>query len=125
MTKIQRLKKWIKEGKGCTFEELYMPATKITTKKEATEYFNVLVEYIMQHATKKEYKTPKGAATLLKSNLGYFAGYFSPSTMLRVFKLFNCQHPIFGKVVPTAKEAFAKGLEMGKKAKKSAKTKKD
>jgi len=45
-----------------------------------------------------------------RSNLGYFAGYYSEGVRVRVAKLYKATHPVFGdKVVPTPEEAFAAG----------------
>lgn len=50
---------------------------------------------------------------LAKKNLGYWAGYHSVKTRERVERLFDCEHPIFGRYAemgsPTNKEALECG----------------
>jgi hypothetical protein len=93
------------EDKDYTIGELYTPAMTIETQEEADEYFNALVEHnISRYGT-----DPIKAINIEKSNLGYFAGYYDNETMERVQKLFSCQHPVFGSVIPTNKQAFEAG----------------
>jgi hypothetical protein len=92
-------------------------AMEITDQKEADEYFEALVCHMMKYATNPVYKTRIGAEQVVRSNLGYYAGYYNQETMERVQRLFSCSHPIFGKVMPTAEEAFKKGLELGEQMK--------
>lgn len=40
---------------------------------------------------------PKETIVRLKQGLAYYAGYFSDETRERVERLFQCEHPIFGK----------------------------
>lgn len=95
-----------------TFGETLGPAMEITDQEQANTYYDLLVD---RHV--RLYGNAKGEAeTLVKSNLGYYAGYYSREVMQRVNKLFMTSHPIFGNVPPTAEEAFAKGLELGKAA---------
>ena len=39
---------------------------------------------------------PAEAEQLIKSNLGYMAGYYNDATAKKIFELFNAVHPIFG-----------------------------
>jgi hypothetical protein len=45
------------------------------------------------------------------SNIGYFSGYYGPKKMVQIQRVFKTAHPIFGRAVPTPKEAFAAGCE--------------
>ena len=98
-----------------TIGEKYDPAMKITDPEEAKRYFELAVEHTMSRG-----RSRKEAIEIEKSNLGYYAGYCSNETRLRVEKLFCCQHPVFGAAsqgIPTPKEAFEMGVELGQKIK--------
>lgn len=47
------------------------------------------------------------------ANIGYLSGYCSPERMAEIQELFGVSHPVFGKSIPTPKEAFETGLEAG------------
>ncbi len=93
--------------KEYTIGEVYRPAMEITDQQEADEFFKALVDYHV----KRYGQSIEEATEIQKANLGYFAGYYDRETMMRVQRLFSCQHPIFGSVIPSVEEAF----EMGKK----------
>jgi len=97
-----------------TIGELYMPAMELETREEADAYFEKLVERCIRGG-----KTREEAEKIERSNLGYFAGYYSHETRQRVERLFSCAHPVFGSIddngPPTATEAFRAGLERGEK----------
>ena len=91
---------------GKTFGEVYRPAMLITDQAEADEYKGALVKHLLAFPN---VKTEDEAISLMKQNLGYIAGYYGNETRERVERLFNCEHPVFGKEsgdVPTPKEAF-------------------
>ena len=95
-----------------TMGDKYRPAMEITTKNEATEYFERCVEHTMRIGG----KTREEAESLEKKNIGYFAGYYDHETRMRVEQLYNCVHPIFGAAkdhIPTPKEAFEAGFKIG------------
>lgn len=97
-----------------TISEKYGPAMEMTDQKEATEYFDLCVEHTMRFG-----KSRKEAENIEQQNLGYYAGYYDHETRLRVERLFNCVHPIFGAVsehIPTPEEAFELGRQFGKKS---------
>lgn len=100
----------MKIPKDCTIREKYAPAMKITDPQEAAEYFEECVQHTMSFGTSRE-----EAEKIEKSNLGYYAGYYDNETRLRVEKLFNCIHPIFGSAIkpPTPEEAFEMGQKLG------------
>ncbi len=101
-----------------TFGELYNPAMKITDQAEADAYFQELVKWHVERWG----KLPAEAEAIVKSNLGYYAGYYDHETRARVERLFQCEHPVFGSIVkngpPTPEEAFAAGVKAGQAAKK-------
>lgn len=91
-----------------TIGEAYGPAMEITEQGEADEYFELLV----RRSVKFERQTWRKAEEIIRSNLGYYAGYYDSETRARVEKLFNCVHPFFGPISkgePTAEEAFELG----------------
>ena len=95
-----------------TIGEKYDPAMKITDQAEADAYFEVLVEHMMRHGHDRE-----EAERIERTNLGYYAGYGFDRE--RVERLFNCEHPIFGKVAhhghPSPEHAFRMGMVAGSK----------
>jgi hypothetical protein len=70
-------------------------------KKEADDF---LREYLKE--------TPHA-----RSNIGYGAGYYNEQTFYKIIQLFEVSHPVFGKTLPKADEAFSMGLKMGKQMK--------
>jgi len=102
-------------SKDATIGDLYRPAMAITGQAEADDYFAALVEFGMSHG-----QTRERAEEIQRANLGYFAGYYNNETRIRVERLFNCAHPIFGaiaeKAAPTPEEAVAAGMRMATEA---------
>jgi hypothetical protein len=96
-----------------TMGELYDPAMKITDQDEADAYFQGLVKWHVERWG----KLPAEAETIVKSNLGYYAGYWDADTRRRVERLFKCEHPVFGSIAkngqPTPEAAFAAGVKAG------------
>ena len=96
---------------NATIGEVYGPGMEITDPEEASEYFEAVVKHTME--VKPCFRSE--AEEIVKSNLGYYAGYYSNETRKRVEKLFNCAHPIFGSIsshgTPTPEEAFQMGLD--------------
>lgn len=94
--------------------EAYGPAMEMHGEAEAREYFEALVLRSMRRFSQGR----EEAEAAIKSNLGYYAGYYDNETRSRVERLFLCAHPVFGPISvvgpPTAKEAFQKGLEAGR-----------
>jgi hypothetical protein len=95
------------EKREMTYGELLHPAMEITDQKEADEYFEALV----MHNVEMFGQTVEEATSIMKQNLGYFAGYYDNETMKRVNKLFHTKHPIFGEAITYSSEEL---FEMGK-----------
>ena len=75
-----------------TYREAYSPAMEITEQAEADTYFEALVD-----RQARVFEVPhEQAKRVERSNLGYYAGYYSEETRRRVERLFRCQHPVFG-----------------------------
>ncbi len=96
--------------KNMTMGECYDPAMKMTDPEEAKEYLAALIERGVKYFGHSREKSE----SVQKENLGYYSGYFDTETMVRVHKLFDCAHPVFGKVesqedLPSPKEAFDMG----------------
>jgi hypothetical protein len=83
----------------------------ITDPDLAAHYFEECVQHNMAHSVNN-----RGLAEEIeRSNLGYWAGYYSRETRLRVEELFGCQHPILGKAKDrdwTPDELVYKGMEI-------------
>lgn len=91
----------------------YGPAMEITDQRAADAYFEACIKDTMTHG-----KSRKEAEHIERSNLGYFAGYYSDETRQRVERLFKCAHPIFGPIAcgkPTQDEIFQMGMKRGEK----------
>ena len=72
-----------------------------------------------------ESPTREKCENIQRSNLGYYAGYFSNEVRERVERLYKCEHPLFGAIAkkgpPTPEQAFAMGLKMGKASRRKKK----
>lgn len=99
-----------------TIGDIYGPAMKITEPAVAQEYFELIVKHhIEAHGQNRE-----EAEEIIRSILGYFAGYYDNETRERVERLFTCAHPIFGPIssgAPTPEQAFEMGKKFGEKLK--------
>jgi len=93
--------------KNITIGEKYRPAMEITDQVEADAYFEMCVEHTMRLG-----KSRQEAEEIERVNLGYYADYYDHGIMARVNRLFHTEHPLFGKTIPTAKEAFEIGLKL-------------
>lgn len=97
-----------------TCGEAYGPAMEITDQAEADRYFKVLVADMQ----KRHMKRATEAEEIVRSNLGYYAGYYSDETRERVERLFRCAHPVFGSIAqngaPKPEDAFRMGMESAK-----------
>lgn len=78
--------------KVITYMDKYGPAMEITDQAEADAYFEKCVRHSMSFDLSRDV-----AENTERSNLGYWAGYYSHETRKRVERLFRCTHPIFGK----------------------------
>ena len=110
----QHIDSAIKTGELLTIRELYGPTTEVTNQAAADDYFAALLRYMTHHNTEK---TEEENISILKQNIGYYAGYCSHETRLRVEQLFTCTHPVFGAATngePTPEEAFNLGVERGR-----------
>lgn len=93
-----------------TIGEKYGPAMEITDEAEAATYFERCVEHSMHCFGKTRHE----AEEIERVNLGYYAGYYDSATRERVERLFQCAHPVFGKIErfgpPSVQEAVSAGL---------------
>lgn len=98
-----------------TYGEAYGPAMKITDQSEADAYLASLTAGLVGAG-----RTRAEAEDIVRSNLGYWAGYYDDETRARVERLFRCAHPVFGAIAikgpPTQDQALRAGLEMGRAA---------
>ena len=94
-----------------TYGEELGPAMKITDPDKAKEYLKAMVERYMRITDNSREECERVA----KVNLGYWAGYYDAETQERVNRLFNTEHPIFGKTQPTPEEAFEAGKRWAEK----------
>ncbi|HEX7787836.1 MAG TPA: hypothetical protein VF653_16580 [Methylomirabilota bacterium] len=99
---------------GTTFGETLGPAMGIRDQAEADDYFEQLVAQYMDY---DKSRTRELAESIVRQNLGYYAGYYDHETMERVNRLFRTTHPIFGSTAPTPEEAFEAGKRFGERMK--------
>lgn len=97
-----------------TIGEKYGPAIRIIGQAEADRYFKKLVWHTMAAGGNRD-----EAERIERSNLGYYAGYYTDETRERVERLFRCEHPVFGSIAkngpPSVLEALAAAMLMGLK----------
>jgi hypothetical protein len=100
-----------------TMGEVFDEALRIakTNKDEAEDFF---YQYVNDISSVNKYSWDK-SIEIAKSNLGYFAGYYSQEVCDIIYDTYQCSHPIFGKkpYEVTPEDAFKKGLEIGSKLK--------
>ena len=98
-----------------TIKVAYAPAMTIKAQDEADAYLEKLVAAHIEETG----DTREKALAIQRSNLAYYAGYYSAETRARVELLFKCAHPVFGAIVekgqPTPEEAFEMGRKLGEK----------
>lgn len=103
-----------------SYEKKYGPAMTMTEQAAADAYFEVLVQHTMTFWK----RTREEAEQVERSNLGYYAGYYSHETRDRVERLFRCEHPIFGSIAkngaPTFERLLNLGIAMGKASRERA-----
>lgn len=103
-----------------TPEKSLSAAMEIKDKDDAIQYLNEYIKYIQDDIDKDPSRVNDNAEKIAKSNLGYFAGYYSNEVRERVEKLFCCSHPFFGSIkdngIPTNEQAFEMGKKYSEKA---------
>ena len=96
-------------NRDISIEDKYGPAMSIETQAEADGYFEQLVAHSISFGHSRE-----DAERIERQSLGYYAGYFGAETRARVERLFQCEHPMFGKIAergqPTPEEAYDLGF---------------
>lgn len=93
-----------------TSSEIFNHAMLIEDQAEADAWIEkVLSENMEQHPEMDREK----AERVLRSNIGYWAGYSDAETRERVERLFKCEHPVFGPIAKqgqvTPEQAFTLG----------------
>lgn len=105
-----------------TFAECLGPAMGITDPEDAKQYLKGYVTYLNNNSawTMEESNAVlmgnfTSSEEMAKRSLGYYAGYYDNETRERVEKLFDCEHPMFGKIsemgLPSSDEAFQCGYQ--------------
>lgn len=105
-----------KNKKVLTSGECLEPAMEIRSKANAREYLEDYIAFIDRDLKRVPISSHgKTAEQIAKSNLAYYAGYYSNETRKRVEDLFDCAHPTFGSIkengIPKGDEAFRCGFE--------------
>lgn len=109
MEHLQKLRAALAQKDVITIGKALRPAMAITDQEEASLYLAELVAFYLPTFG----GDAERAREVALAHLGYFAGYYDAETRARVERLFNCSHPIFGKIkngAPTSEEASAAGV---------------
>lgn len=98
-----------------TYGEMMSEALAINNQEDADKWF--LGEVKIMHEANKDWPLDK-CASVVRSNLGYMAGYYSRETSEHVHKFWNANHPIFGGPsywsTVTPEQAFEAGKKLAK-----------
>jgi hypothetical protein len=103
----------------------YGPAMKIASQEEADAYFEACVDHRIELLLLDGKIIDRNEAEKLeRDDIAFYSGYYDHETRRRVEKLFMCEHPYFGSIErngpPTPEAAFAMGVEIGRKVKKTS-----
>lgn len=99
---------------GSTYADILPPAMNIARRgdhDEAQQFMDAYAAYLREQ---KPRWTDEQIDATIKSNLGYYAGYYGPDTRDAVRDVFGALHPIFGDHHPTPEEAFEAGQRMAR-----------
>lgn len=92
---------------------IYPLVNEVQTQEEADELLEALFEIMKKQQSK--FLSDEEILRAVKHNIGYVAGYRTFANRIRVELLFDCEHPVFGKVSimgePTAEEAITCGKQ--------------
>jgi len=66
-------------------------------------------------------KDAEEAKRIIRTNIGYIAGYYNHEIADRAYELFDTEHPIFGRKWPSPEEALRLGMEHGRRSKERSK----
>lgn len=79
-----------------------------------TEYCAFIIE---THKKDGQTITIDDARDILKSNLGYFAGYYGDDVRKEIEEMYGAEHPVFGSIIkegpPSTTTAFYAGIRLG------------
>ena len=112
MSSASKARPALASGERIMIGEKYGYAMEVTDPSEAASYFEACVQHNVSFGNSRE-----EAERIERANIGYFAGYYDHDTRLRVEKLFDCAHPIFGKASNRPVEparALAAGLRLAR-----------
>ncbi|HEX3445805.1 MAG TPA: hypothetical protein VHS80_13900 [Chthoniobacterales bacterium] len=102
----------LERGERMSWAAKYFPAMEITDQALADRYFAACLQHHLM--VSEPGLSAAKAAEIERSNLGYWGGYCSRETRIRVEELFRCEHPILGKAALrdwTSKEIMFAGIE--------------
>lgn len=102
------------EGKELvTFGDIGDAAVKIAKSQDREKAKKFLQAHADALAEKGKLTPGQDPFEVAASNIGYWAGYMDRETMELMWEIFDVDHPMFGRKVPTAIEAFEMGVERG------------
>ena len=93
-----------------SWEQKYAPAMRATTEKEAQAY----LELCIQHSVASGQLSREQAEALERENIAYWAGYCDHKTRLRVERLYQVTHPVFGPA-SDGPVTFAQAMALGER----------
>ena len=93
--------------KGHSIGELIRAVFSIYTKEDALSFYEGYVKYLEKFPENKD-----KAGQIARSNIGWCFGEGMKPDLIRMWsEVCNASHPIFGRVMPTAEEAFSLGAK--------------
>lgn len=94
--------------KGYSYGMVFNAALAQETQEDAERFLRGYIEFIALFPDRSPGHTPEQVARI---NLGYMAGYYGDEVRQKIERLYNAEHPIFGRTSPTAEEAFQMGQQ--------------
>lgn len=99
--------------------ELYRKALQATEQSEADRLFDELVDRTLPELEEgrpfAEFVIRSRTEDLVRHNLGYMAADQGSGARERIERLYNCEHPLFGKVAEMGFPTFEESVELGKR----------
>ena len=81
--------------------------------KSNLEAKKILQHLVFKFQTRNKGVSDEDATLIIKSRIGYYAGYFDDSVRERVEQLYDTEHPMFGKFVEMGAPSSAEAYQCG------------
>jgi hypothetical protein len=101
-----------------TYKEQFESALKCENREEAQAWLDAELNEIAANGDERD---PEEIVAVIKSNIGYMAGYYGRSAQRKIWELFDAPHPILGTPDEieklTAEDILARGYQIGRQFK--------